>query len=148
MLPLAFKHTQPCRVVGQVGNRVTGFASMVRLGEVVEAAIDHLQGKRRERLVESFGHGIGQVDQDGMQQPGGPQLKLDAVGGFASTPASAAESRAEPAGTRGPETLRQGLWADLPRFGPQQALGAQHLGQLRHLTDLAPNRAQHQHDHE
>ena len=79
MLPFAFENPKPDRIVGQVGDRVIGFASMVRLGEVVNAAIDHLQRNRCKRLVQSFGYGVGQVNQDGIQQPSRPQLKLDAI---------------------------------------------------------------------
>ena len=52
---------------------------MVGLGEEVQAAVDHLHGNSSERLIEGLGYGISQVNQDGIQQPGGPQLELDTI---------------------------------------------------------------------
>ena len=60
---------------------IVGRAALIGAGEEVQAAVDHLQRERREGLVEFLGHGVGQLDQDGVEQPGRPELQLDAVGG-------------------------------------------------------------------
>lgn len=75
----AFENPKPGRVVRQIDAWVGGFPPMMGLGEKVHAAVDHLQRDRREGLIQFFGYGVRQVDQDGIQQPGGPQLKLDTV---------------------------------------------------------------------
>lgn len=64
MLPLAFENPKPSRIVSQVGDRVVGFATMVRLGQVVDTAIDHLHRDRCKWLVQLFGNSIRQVDSD------------------------------------------------------------------------------------
>ena len=79
MLSFTLDHAEPSRVVGQIDDWVVSLATMVRPGKVVDAAVDHLKRERRERLVQFFSHGISQVNQDDIQQPGRPQLELDAV---------------------------------------------------------------------
>jgi len=77
MLSLAFENTQPRRVVSQIGDRVTCFVPMVGGGEVAHATVDHFQGNGRERLIQTLGDSIPQIDQNRVQQPRGPQLQID-----------------------------------------------------------------------
>jgi hypothetical protein len=79
MLSLAFENTQPRRIVGQIGDGVGCFTPVVGRGKVVQAAVDHFQRNSRKRLIQSFGNSIRQIDQNSIQQPGSPQLQLDAV---------------------------------------------------------------------
>jgi hypothetical protein len=67
MLPLTFEHPKPGCIVSQVGDRVVGFAAMVRLGKVVDTVVDHLHRDRCERLVQLFGNSVRQVDQNSIQ---------------------------------------------------------------------------------
>ncbi len=79
MLPFALENAQPFRIVSQVSDGVSRFSPMIGSGEVVEAPINHFHRNRCKRLVELFSHRIGQINQDRIQQPGSPQLKLDAI---------------------------------------------------------------------
>lgn len=53
MLSFAFENSEPDRVVSQADDRVTGFAPIICLDKVVDAAIDHFQRNRREWLSRS-----------------------------------------------------------------------------------------------
>ena len=63
----------------QVGDDIGGFTPVVCLSKEIKAAIDHFQGDLGHGPLQGFGHGIGQVDQHGIEQPGGPQLHFHSV---------------------------------------------------------------------
>ena len=73
------ENAQAGSVGGTVVDEVGGRAPLEGAGEMIEAAIDHFQGEGRHRLVEASGHGVGEVDPHGIQEPGGPQLDQHAV---------------------------------------------------------------------
>lgn len=84
MCGLAFDDAEQLGVGRKVGDDVFGLAAVVGLGEEVQAAIDHFNGDGRERLIEGLGDAVGEIDEDGVEQPSGPDLDLDDI--LCSTP--------------------------------------------------------------
>ena len=54
---------------------------MVRLGKVVESTKNHFERNAVKGQHEFFGDGIAQIDQQGEEQPGSPDLQEDAIQG-------------------------------------------------------------------
>ena len=65
--------------MSEIGDGINGLAALEVLGEMIEPAKDHLHGQGGKGLLHGVGRIIRQVDQDGIQQPTGPDLGLDAV---------------------------------------------------------------------
>jgi hypothetical protein len=65
---------------GERSDRIGLLAAMDGPGEEGDAAVGHLEGEIDKGAPEGVGDGIGEVDQDGVEQPGDPELELDAVG--------------------------------------------------------------------
>jgi hypothetical protein len=74
-----FYQRQGFGLASEILNGVIGLAFVPRLGEMIQAPKNHLQRDVLKRLVQRVGHGVGQVDQKSVEQPGGPNLHLDAV---------------------------------------------------------------------
>jgi|GEM_PF-4782897 len=79
----SFDDAELAGTVGQIMDRVGGGVLSDRVGHEIQTAVDHFRREIGERSRQRFGDGIGQVDQHGVQQPGGPQLHLDGVFGAA-----------------------------------------------------------------
>lgn len=81
----SFDNAQLAGVVGQIAGRVGGEVLGDRVRREIQIAVDHGHGDLRERPQprQRFGDGAGQVDQHGVQQPGGPRLHFDGVFGAA-----------------------------------------------------------------
>ena len=60
-------------MITQIDNRVSGIevAAMMSLGEVIQAAVDHLHGEGGEGAMEVLGDGISEIDQGGIHAFGG-----------------------------------------------------------------------------
>ena len=74
-----FEDAQGDGIGGQVLRHIGRLAPLERIGEEVQAAVDHLHREGGEGTVQDLGDGVGEVDQDGIEDPGGPELQLDAV---------------------------------------------------------------------
>lgn len=79
----SFDDAQLAGVAGQIADGVGGRVLGDGVRHEIQTAVDPLHGDLRERPRQRFGDGVGQVDQHGVQQPGGPQLHLDGVFGAA-----------------------------------------------------------------
>jgi hypothetical protein len=78
-LTFTFDDAQQFGVGGQGRDELFGLAALVRLGEEIQAAIDHLHGDGCKRLIERFSHTVSEIHQNGIQQPGGPDFNLDSL---------------------------------------------------------------------
>ncbi len=76
-----FEEAEVDSLSGEVRDHVGRVAALVGSGKEGQAAVDHLQGEGRKGLVEFLGHGVGEADQDGVEQPGGSEREVDAIGG-------------------------------------------------------------------
>ena len=47
--------------------------------EVIEPSVEHLQRYVLKRHTDFIGHGISEVNENGIKEPSGPDLQLDAV---------------------------------------------------------------------
>jgi hypothetical protein len=72
--------TQALGLLGEIDDGIGRLAPLVGGGEEVQAAIDHLQGEGGEGTAQRLGDRVGQIDQHGVEEPGGPDLELDPVG--------------------------------------------------------------------
>jgi len=82
-LAFPFYDAEQLGIGSEVGDKIISLAALVSLGEEVQAAINHLNGDGGEWLVERFGHAVGEIDEDGIEQPSGPDLNLDRILGAA-----------------------------------------------------------------
>ena len=60
----SFQDAQKLCFRRQISKHIVGFTALPGIREEVEAAVYHLNGNGRKRLVERFRHSIGQVNQD------------------------------------------------------------------------------------
>lgn len=81
MFPLSFlfNQGQGLGLASEIFNGVISLTFVPRLGEMIQAAENHLQGDVLKGPVQGISHGSGQVNQEGVEQPGGPDLHLNAV---------------------------------------------------------------------
>lgn len=75
----AFEDAQQLGIGCQISNYLIGLATSVSLREKIQAAIHPLDGEGCERLMERLRHRIGEIDQNNLEQPGGPHLHLDCI---------------------------------------------------------------------
>lgn len=75
----AFEDAEPVGILGKIDDQVGGLALVRGLGQVIEGAVDHLNGERGDRFVEFLGDGVGEINQDGVEQPGRPELHFNGV---------------------------------------------------------------------
>ncbi len=66
---------------GEVGDGGAGVAMGAGDRVMIEAAEDHFLGDALGGDDEAFGDVVAEVDQDGREEPGGPELEVDAVVG-------------------------------------------------------------------
>jgi hypothetical protein len=66
-------------VLDKVGDRVKRIPAVIGLGEVIQTPKNHFHGNGLKGQVEGLGNRIGEVNQDGKQNPGSPDLNQDAV---------------------------------------------------------------------
>jgi hypothetical protein len=76
---LAFDDAQVDGLGRQIRDEITGLPALGGAHEEVQAAVDPLQRERREGLGQVLSERIGQSDQHGLEQPGGPQLEVHPV---------------------------------------------------------------------
>ena len=79
----SFNNAQLVGLVGQIADRIGGRVLGGRLGYKIQPPVDHFWGNVGERPRQGLGHGVGQVDQHRVQQPGGPDLHFDGIFGAA-----------------------------------------------------------------
>lgn len=78
-LPFLLYQRQGFGLASEILNRVISPAFVPRLGEMIQAAENHLQGDIFKRPVQRLSYGVGQVYQESIEQPGGPDLHLDTI---------------------------------------------------------------------
>jgi len=75
----AHENAQTGGVGGKVLDHVRDRAALEGVGEMIERAIEHLLREGGHGLLEACGHGVSEIHQNGLENPGGPELHAHTV---------------------------------------------------------------------
>ena len=127
----SFDDAEFAGMVGQITDRVGGGILSDGVGHEIQTAIDHFRREVGERSRQRLGDGVGQIDQHGVQQPGGPQLHLDGVFSAAVKIGQAQQ----------PLDDREGVFHPPALAVQRHRLGGRQPGQVQGIGQIAVDRA-------